>query len=53
MLYLSSILLSIIEVLIVLLAALLAVALITVGERKTMGGMQRRLGPNLVGKKKK
>jgi len=49
MLYLSSILLSIIEVLIVLLAALLAVALVTVGERKTMGGMQRRLGPNLVG----
>jgi len=49
MLYLSSILLSIIEVLLVLLAALLAVALVTVGERKTMGGMQRRLGPNVVG----
>ena len=49
MLYLSPTLLSIIEVLLVLLAVLLAVALVTVAERKTMASMQRRLGPNIVG----
>jgi len=52
MLYLSPIL-SIIQVLLVLLAVLLAVALVTVAERKTMASMQRRLGPNVVGKPKK
>ncbi len=40
---------SIIEVLLVLLPALLAVAYVTVAERKTMASMQRRLGPNVVG----
>ncbi len=49
MLYLSPTLLSIIEVLLVLLGVLLAVALVTVAERKTMASMQRRLGPNIVG----
>ena len=49
MLYLSPTLLSIIEVLLVLLAVLLAVALVTVAERKTMASMQRRLGPNVIG----
>ena len=40
---------SIIEVIIVLVPALLAVAYVTVAERKTMASMQRRLGPNIVG----
>jgi NADH-ubiquinone oxidoreductase chain 1 len=48
MLYLP-IIISIIEVLLVLVPALLAVAYVTVAERKTMASMQRRLGPNIVG----
>src|SRR6201747_2846804 len=40
---------SIIEVALVLVPALLAVAFVTVAERKTMASMQRRLGPNIVG----
>src|SRR6201992_2899071 len=40
---------SIIEVLLVLLPILLAVAYVTVAERKTMASMQRRVGPNIVG----
>jgi NADH-ubiquinone oxidoreductase chain 1 len=40
---------SLLEVLIVLLPILMAVAYITVAERKAMGSMQRRLGPNKVG----
>jgi NADH-ubiquinone oxidoreductase chain 1 len=42
-------LISIIEVVLVLVPALLAVAYVTVAERKTMASMQRRLGPNVVG----
>src|SRR6185369_15330940 len=42
-------LISIIEVLLILVPALLAVAYVTVAERKTMASMQRRLGPNVVG----
>jgi NADH-ubiquinone oxidoreductase chain 1 len=42
-------LISFIEVLLVLVPALLAVAYVTVAERKTMASMQRRLGPNVVG----
>lgn len=37
------------EVLLVLVPVLLAVAYVTVAERKTMASMQRRLGPNTVG----
>jgi NADH-ubiquinone oxidoreductase chain 1 len=48
MLYLETII-SILEVLLVLFPALLAVAYVTIAERKTMGSMQRRLGPNSVG----
>ena len=48
MLY-STIAISIIEVLLVLVPALLAVAYVTLAERKTMGSMQRRLGPNIIG----
>jgi NADH-ubiquinone oxidoreductase chain 1 len=48
MLYLPT-LISLIEVLLVLVPALLAVAYVTVAERKTMASMQRRLGPNIVG----
>jgi NADH:ubiquinone oxidoreductase subunit H len=40
---------SIIEVIIVVVPALLVVAFTTVAERKTMASMQRRLGPNIVG----
>lgn len=42
-------LISIIETIIVILPALLAVAFVTISERKTMASMQRRLGPNIVG----
>ena len=41
---------SIIETLVVILPALLAVAFVTISERKTMASMQRRLGPNIVGR---
>lgn len=42
-------LISIIEVILLMLPSLLAVAYVTVAERKTMASMQRRLGPNAVG----
>jgi len=48
MLY-SPTIISLIEVILVLVPALLAVAYVTVAERKTMASMQRRLGPNIVG----
>jgi NADH-ubiquinone oxidoreductase chain 1 len=48
MLY-SLTLIGITEVFLVLVPALLAVAYVTVAERKTMASMQRRLGPNIVG----
>lgn len=40
---------SILEVVLVVVPALLIVAFTTVAERKTMASMQRRLGPNIVG----
>ena len=42
-------LIPIIEGLLVIVPSLLAVAFVTVAERKTMASMQRRLGPNVVG----
>src|SRR2546423_13814952 len=42
-------LISIFEVLLITIPALLSVAFVTVAERKTMANMQRRLGPNIVG----
>lgn len=42
-------LLSIIQVVLIVVPALLVVAFTTVAERKTMASMQRRLGPNIVG----
>jgi NADH-ubiquinone oxidoreductase chain 1 len=48
MLYIPTVI-SIIEVVLVLVPALMAVAYVTVAERKTMASMQRRLGPNVVG----
>ena len=48
MLYIPT-LISIIEVLLLTVPALLTVAFVTVAERKTMASMQRRLGPNIVG----
>src|SRR5246500_3964764 len=42
-------LISILEVILVILPALLVVAFTTLAERKTMASMQRRLGPNIVG----
>lgn len=44
-----TILLNFLEVLIVLVPILLAVAFMTIIERKVMGSMQRRVGPNKVG----
>jgi len=41
--------LSILEIIFILVTLLICVALVTVAERKTMGNMQRRLGPNSVG----
>lgn len=37
------------EVLIVSVSVLISVAYVTIAERKTMGSMQRRIGPNLTG----
>ena len=44
-----SILYSLLEVLIVLVPVLLAVAFMTIIERKVLAAMQRRVGPNTVG----
>lgn len=43
------ILISVTEVLLVTVPSLLIVAFVTIAERKTMGSMQRRLGPNATG----
>jgi NADH-ubiquinone oxidoreductase chain 1 len=48
MIYLSA-LISVIEVILLSIPVVLAVAYVTVAERKTMASMQRRLGPNIVG----
>ena len=40
---------NLLEILIVLVPILLAVAFMTIIERKVMGSMQRRIGPNIVG----
>lgn len=40
---------NILEVLIVLVPILMTVAFVTIAERKVMGAMQRRCGPNAVG----
>jgi len=45
----TSTIISIIEVVLVVVPALLSVAFVTVAERKTLASMQRRLGPNVVG----
>lgn len=42
-------LISVTEVLLVIVPTLLIVAFVTIAERKTMGSMQRRLGPNATG----
>ena len=49
MFYLPPTIISIIEVLLVMVPALVSIAYVTVAERKTMASMQRRLGPNAVG----
>jgi len=48
MIYLSTFI-SVIEVILLSIPVVLAVAYVTVAERKTMASMQRRLGPNIVG----
>lgn len=45
----TAILYNLLEILIVLVPILLAVAFMTIIERKVMGSMQRRIGPNVVG----
>jgi len=45
----SSIIISVFEVILLIIPVLLAVAYVTIAERKTMASMQRRLGPNIVG----
>tara|TARA_R110002051_G_scaffold325864_1_gene432448 strand:- start:24934 stop:25191 length:258 start_codon:yes stop_codon:yes gene_type:complete len=40
---------NILELLLFVISILLAVAFLTVAERKTLGYMQRRVGPNAVG----
>jgi NADH:ubiquinone oxidoreductase subunit H len=45
----AAILYNLLEILIVLVPILLAVAFITIIERKVMGSIQRRIGPNVVG----
>lgn len=45
----SQILINLLEMLIIIVPALISVAYVTIAERKTMGSMQRRLGPNVVG----
>jgi NADH-ubiquinone oxidoreductase chain 1 len=42
-------LVSVLEVILAIVPALLVVAFTTIAERKTMASMQRRLGPNIVG----
>ena len=49
MLFLPPTLISVIEVLLVIVPALLSVAYVTVAERKTMASIQRRIGPSSVG----
>ena len=48
MIYFSTFI-SILEVILLSIPVVLAVAYVTVAERKTMASMQRRLGPNIVG----
>ena len=45
----SPTIISLIEVVLVLVHALIGIAYVTIAERKTMASMQRRLGPNVVG----
>ncbi len=45
----KNILISLLEVLIVIVPMLLAVAFMTIIERKQLAAMQRRVGPNTVG----
>ena len=44
-----AVLYSLLEVLIVIVPVLLSVAMMTIIERKVLAGMQRRIGPNVVG----
>lgn len=44
-----SIFISILDILVILVPILMAVAFVTIAERKIMAAMQRRCGPNAVG----
>jgi NADH:ubiquinone oxidoreductase subunit H len=44
-----SIFINILEILVILVPILMAVAFVTIAERKIMAAMQRRCGPNAVG----
>ena len=50
--YYSLTIISLIEVVLVLVPALVGIAYVTIAERKTMASMQRRLGPNQIGQNK-
>jgi NADH:ubiquinone oxidoreductase subunit H len=42
-------LISLLEIIIIIIPILISIAYITIGERKIMGSMQRRIGPNKIG----
>jgi NADH:ubiquinone oxidoreductase subunit H len=44
-----SLFISILDILVILVPILMAVAFVTIAERKIMAAMQRRCGPNAVG----
>lgn len=44
-----NIFINILEILVILVPILMAVAFVTIAERKIMAAMQRRCGPNAVG----
>ena len=47
--YLLEIIYIIVRILIVIVPLLIGVAFLTLAERKVMGAMQRRVGPNVIG----
>jgi NADH-ubiquinone oxidoreductase chain 1 len=44
-----NLIINLLEIVFIVIPALLAVAFVTIAERKTMASMQRRIGPNIIG----